>query len=223
MAENKAYQSPVGDLEWVTISGKGKPNISGTLQYLVSVVLEGNIAEVEKTKIDEYWADNKLKGIKVPKSLGYYKHVIPALDDDGEPILDEDGDPTKKETGKTVFVFKTGTTYKDGGAKKIPVFNAKGSEVNLGDKKVGNGSRGRVTGAMGIYSVRSDAGKVIDGGATLYLNGLQLSKFVEFTGGVNFGALGEDEGDFDGFDDGMGAIDETEGVSNTDASDKVKL
>lgn len=213
------YKSPVGDLEWVCHDGEGKENISGDKQYLCSVVIDGDVAEEAKDTINQFWEDNKIKGVKTPKSLGYYPHKKLILGEDGQPELDEDGDKQYEETGKTVLQFKTGTTYKDGSEKIIPIFNAKGVEVNLKGKKIGNGSRGRVDGAMGTYSITGPKGKVIDGGVTLYLNGIQLSKFVEFAGGVEFDDI---EGDFEGFDDGMDAIEEKD-TSSTDASDKVKL
>lgn len=210
--------SPVGELEWVTISGKGKPNMSGKLEYKVDVVLEGEQAEALKKLIDDFWADNKPNKVKKPKSLGYYPHKV--LTDE----KDEDGDPIWEEDGKTAFVFKTGTTFKDGNAKTIPIYNAKGAEVSLGKKQIGNGSRGRVQGAMDIYEVKSEAGKTQSAGVSLYLNGLQLAKFVEYKGGVNFDGLDAEYGDFEGFeDDGMDAINDDENVSDTDAGDKVKI
>ena len=46
-------------------------------------------------------------------------------------------------------------------------------------------------------------------GVTFYLNGLQLSKFVEYSGGGSFGEI--EGGDFDGVEGGMGALaEETE-------------
>ena len=53
--------SPVGELEWVTISGKGKPNMSGKLEYKVDVVLEGEQAEALKKLIDDFWAEPKAR------------------------------------------------------------------------------------------------------------------------------------------------------------------
>lgn len=216
MSTTEKITTPVGDLEWVLISGKGKANMSGKLEYKVDVVLDGDVAEQLKAAIDEFWKDNKSRGVKKPKSLGYYAHKIPTDE------KDEDGDVVYEETGKTAFVFKTGTTYKDGGEKKIPVYNAKGAEVSLGKKQIGNGSRGRVQGNMGIYEVRNE-GKLVNAGVSLYLNGVQIAKFVEYSGGVEFDGLDSEYGDFEGFDDGMGAINKDEGVSETDASDKVKI
>ena len=74
-------------------------------------------------------------------------------------------------------------------------------------KKIGNGSRGRVGGVMAIYKHKAKKG------VTFYLNTVQLTKFVEFTGGVNADEVTDEAGDgFDGVDGGMGAL---EDESNT--------
>lgn len=187
--------TPVGNLEWVFITGEGKEDLQGNPTYTVSLVLEGDQAKVLEEQINDFWEANRPKGISEPKSLGFYAHT--AKDAEGEKV----------ETGKTAFVFKTGTTFPNGNPKVIKVFNAKGAEVSLGDKKIGNESRGRVQGAMGIYEVQQK-GRTLQAGVTLYLNGLQLTKFVEFVGGASFDAIeDEDAGEdsFEGFGE-MGAV-----------------
>lgn len=212
------YQSPVGELEWVITDGEGKEDLKGDMKYQASLVLEGEKAEGIKKEVQEFWETNKPKGIKEPKSLGYYNHKVST----GEK--DEDDSFIYEETGKTVMVFKTGTTYADGNPKVIPVFNAKGVEVDLKGKKIGNGSRGRVKGAMAIYTVEAK-GKVIDAGVTFYLDAVQLAKFVEYQGGPNFDEMPEDEeGDFEGIDsDGMDALDEKQDSAEEKSNDKPKL
>ena len=54
--------------------------------------------------------------------------------------------------------------------------------------------------AIGIYEVENN-GKIQSAGVSLYLNGLQLAKFVEYKGGVNFDGLDAEYGDFEGFED----------------------
>jgi len=184
-AEN--IQSPVGDLEWVFITGKGKKDLNDNDRFVASVVLDedSDACKAFMEKIENFWEENKPKGSKDPKSLGF-------------KILEDD---EGNSTGRVSFNFWTGTVFPDGSAKVVKTFNAKGAEVSLGNKKIGNGSRGRIGGAMGIY----DNGKAARG-VTLYLNSIQLSKFKEFTGGDNFDAIDEDEDDaFEGVDD-MGAI-----------------
>lgn len=200
---SEVVNSPVGDLEWVIINGEGKKDLKGNPKFSAQVVMNEETYEAFKAKVMAFWEANKPKGVKKPKSLGLYEHQIPT----GEK--DEDGDNIYEKTGNFVVQFSTGTTYKDGKAKVIQVFGPKGQELSLGDKKIGNGSRGRLQGVMAIYTVQNEGtGKVIDGGVTFYLNGVQLSKFVPYVGGPNFDEI-EDDVEDDGLDslnDGMDAL-----------------
>lgn len=187
MATTKKIETARGSLEWVVITGEGKPNMSGKLQYLASLVLEGEAAEALKAEIDAFWAENKpAKFSKAPKSLGYYEHKAPT----GE--VDEDGKKIYAPTGKTLFTFKTGTEYTDGKPKVIKVYNSKGNLVQLGDTKIGNGSIGRVKGAMGIYlNSQPKTNVVIDAGVTLYLDSIMLLKLEQYAE-AGFSASDED-------------------------------
>lgn len=214
----ESIDTPIGDLEWVIISGDGKEDLNGNPKYQVSVVLDpdNNASHAAFiAKVHKFWDDNKPAGFKntaaakidkalinTPSSIGLYPHTEPT----GEK--DEEGKNIYKETGKTVLAMKTGTTYQDGSPKVIKVFNAKGAEVALGNKKIANGSRGRAGGMMAIYATTDKTGKtVVNAGVTFYLNKLQLTKFVEYSGDT-FDAVEDEEGEtFEGFpDDGMGAI-----------------
>lgn len=181
-----------GSLEWVVITGEGKANLSGKLEYLASLVLEGAEADALKAKIDEFWKEHKPKGFnKAPKSTGYYPHTVKTDE------VDEHGKAIMAETGKTVFVFKTGVTWPDGKPKKIEVRNSKNNPVNLGDTKIGNGSIGRILGAAGIYEVKAPKGNnLIDAGVTLYLNAIKLLKLEEYVGGAQF-SDNDDDAEYD--------------------------
>lgn len=198
---NRVIDSPVGDLEWVHISGEGKPDLQGNPKYQVDVVVAPEVAEPFKAMVNEYWEENKPKGAKEPKSLGIYPHTVK-----DEEASKEEGENVYKETGNTVIRFKTGTTYQSGDQKIIKVFNSKGNEVSLQGKKVGNGSRGRVNGVMAIYNFNAGAR-----GVTFYLNALQLSKFVEYTGGANFDTIEEEDGGFEGVEGELTAIEDEAG------------
>ena len=195
---NIVIDSPVGDLEWVHIDGDGKPDLQGIPKYQCDVVLTPEVAEPFKARVNEYWEENKPKGAKAAKSLGIYPHSV--KDEDASK---EAGENVYKETGKTVVRFKTGTTFQSGDPKIVKVFNSKGNEVSLQGKKVGNGSRGRVNGVMAIYNINKATC-----GVTFYLNAIQLSKFVEFTGGANFDTIEEEDGGFEGVEGVPGAIEE---------------
>ena len=197
---NIAINSPIGELEWVTIDGEGKEDLQGKMKYTVTVVLEGDDAKEFKAQADAFWDENKPKGAGKPKTTGYYDHKVKNVDKSKEA-----GEPVYDMTGRMALQFKTNTSFPNGNAKVVKVFNSKGAEVSLMGKKIGNGSRGRVGGAMGIYNVNKASQ-----GVTLYLNSVQLTKFVEYTGN-SFDDISEGEEDtFEGVEDGMGAVTETE-------------
>lgn len=183
MATTKPIETPRGTFEWVTIDGEGKPNLSGKLQYLVNLVLTAEEIEPVRDSIEAFWAENKPeKFSKAPKSLGIYEHKEPSEE------KDEDGKTVYVPSGKFYLAFKTGTTYNDGKPKTIQVLNSKNNPVVLGDTKIGNGSLGRVLGAMGIYKSVNPAkpSQVLDAGVTLYLDKIKLLKLEEFSGGAEF-------------------------------------
>lgn len=200
MSQVKAFKSPVGDLKWVVFNGEGKENLSGRLKYQADLVLPTDSEEAQAliADINAYWEENRPAGLppkKPAKSLGYKPEKEPVLDDDGNKQYDDDGKVLSKETGNTVFTFSTDTTFPSGDPKVVNIYNSKGNKVDLGVKKIGNGSRGQVSGAMGAYTVKDAKGKtVIDGGVTLYLNSLRLVKFVEFSGEEQWDDAGDSEG-----------------------------
>ena len=192
-------ESPVGTLEWCFIDGDGKPDLQGKPKYQVDVVLTPEQAVPFKAMVADFWKEHKPKGAKEPKSTGVYKHTVK-----DEETSSKAGENVYKETGKTVIRFKTGTEYVSGDKKIIKIFNSKGNEVSLHGKKVGNDSRGRAIGSIAIYDF-----SVAARGVTFYLNSLQLSKFVEFTGNANPSGQIEEDGDFEGVEGDMpGAIED---------------
>ena len=185
--------SPKGELEWVFIDGEGKEDLQGNHKYSVTLVLDPDNNEEHQAfidKIEAFWEDNKPKGFrKEAKSMGFYPHK------EKTDETDENGEPIYAETGKTIVVFKTGTAYRDGKPKVVKIFNAKANEVQLGDKKIGNGTVAKVGGAIAIYTVESK-GKVMDAGVTCYLDRLQIFKLEEYVAGAGFEA---DESEEDGW------------------------
>lgn len=219
MAQVQAIKTPVGDLKWVVFNGEGKENLSGRMKYQADLVLpaDSEHGAALKDMIDEYWADNRPNGLpakKPAKSLGYRLEKEPILDEDGNKQYGDDGKVLSKETGNIVFTFSTDTTYPSGDPKVINIYNAKGNKVDLGTKKIGNGSRGQISGALGIYTVKDTKGKaIIDGGVTLYLNSIRLVKFVEFSGEESWDPMDGEEGD------GWTGEGETEGWSGEEGQD----
>ena len=182
-------KSPKGNLEWVTIDGDGKENLSGKLQYVANVVIEANDPIV--AAIEKFWEDNKPAGFKKDaKSNGLYPHKV-ATDES-----DENGKVIYKEDGKLYLAFKTGTSFPDGKPKVVQVYNAKARKVSLPDgTKIGNGSVGVISGAMAIYTNTTPKGALVDAGVTLYLDAIQILKLEEFTTDAGFTADEPEDGE----------------------------
>jgi len=175
------FKTPKGTLEWVFITGEGKENLNGVMQYVADLVLDEASEECKllTTQVRKFWEDNKPAQFdKEPKSLGFKAH---------------------KDEGRVKFSFKTGTSFPSGDAKVITVFNSKGNKVDLGGTSIGNGSEGRIAGAMAIYTNKTKQGKVLDAGVTFYLDAIQVTKLVEYNAGPSFSE--DSDGEFTG-DDG---------------------
>jgi hypothetical protein len=190
--------SPVGELHWVNISGQGKQNYNEDgYNYVATVFLGGDKAEALKAKVDDVLGDVP-KG-KTVKSTGYRKlykdaeGTLRAPNKDGKILVDGvDIFGDCEETDMYAFQFTTRTTFADGKTKKISVYNKDAKKVELGDRKVGNGSIGAISGKM----ERFERGKEV--GVSLYLNAIQLTKFTEYSGDAGFEAQ---EGDFESVED----------------------
>lgn len=168
------FRTPKGEFQWAFINGQGRKNLNGEMEYTIDVVVPEEEAAAAVAALDKFWEENKPKGSKQAKSMGY----------------------KRKDDGKVTFTLKTKTAYPSGDPKKIRVFNAKAQEIDLpAEKKIGNGSRGRASGIAAIY----DGGPAARG-VTLYLDAVQLTLFKEYAAGVSFDA-DDDEG-FEGFASG---------------------
>jgi len=208
--------TPKGELAWVTITGEGKENMSGKMQYKVDLILDPQNVPEHKAyidKIDAFWEDNKPEGFKKKaKSKGYYL-CTKLLDKDGNPQKDDEDAFIYDPKGKISVSFKTGTTFPDGSPKVIKVRNAKGKIVNLGETQIGNGSLGYVAGAMGTYQ-QNKGNVVLSAGVTLYLDELKLTKLVEFSQDAFAGHESDDE-------DGWTGEDEDAFVGNDEAKPRL--
>lgn len=202
-------RTPKGELAWVNISGEGKANMNGSMQYVASLVIDPKNNADHQAYIDQinaFWDENKPKFMgekRKPKSLGY-SFSDPKRDEQGDVIRDDEDKVVYDPEGKVSLSFKTSVSFPDGSTKVVRVFNAKAKEVALGNKKVGNGSIGYISGAMDIYTVKDGKGKEIDAGVTLYLDAIQLTKFVEYSADAGFEADEEDADGWTGDDDWTG-------------------
>lgn len=211
--------TPLGTLAWVTITGEGKENMNGQLQYKANLDLDPQNNPVHKAyidSIDAFWEKNKPASFKKkPKSLGYYL-ADKLLDADGNPQKNEEDEFIYDPKGKVSVVFKTSTTWPDGNTKVVKTRNAKGNVVKLGDTQIGNGSKGYIAGAMDIYK-QEQKGVVMTAGVTLYLDEIKLTKLVEFTQDA-FAGHEVDEAEVDGW-----TGEDEDAFTGTEEQAKVKL
>ncbi len=204
--------TPSGELLWVSITGEGKLDLQGRPKYQATVLLSAESAKPLQDKIMEYWEANRPKGIKKPKSTGWYPHTIKTDEIDPETdkaIYKED------PQGRVEFRLKTNTTWpKDNKPVIVKTFkpkldNGKLVPINLGDKEIGNGSLGSLIGSFDIYTVKSPNGAIMDAGITMYLGGIQLQKFIAYEGSELSGTEMEEVED-----DGLGDIELDEAVND---------
>jgi hypothetical protein len=209
-----SLHTPIGNLEWVIISGEGKEDMYGKSTYTASVVLDLS-KEAHKEfiqQIKEFWEENKPKGFKKPPKFvplyDYYEYT---------DEKDEDGDRIKNLIeGKKLFTAKTGTQYPDGKPKVVQVSNSFGAKVVL-NCNIGNGSRGRLGITLAVCETRvKKNGPIVDAGVSAYLNGIQITKLIEYEGGgISFDAVEDEEGDnYAG--EGMGGVVDEENDTSTD-------
>ena len=189
-------QTPVGDLNWMFITGEGKEDLNGNPRYSASVYYDKDDAQLKAfiKKLEAFWEENKPKGSRKAKSMGVYTEVkVPDAEAvDGFKVsqvsytkpLEDDMEPT----GRIVVSAWTGVSMPDGKPKHVKTYNAKAAEVSLGDKVIGPGSRGALTVACGVYD--NGANK----GLSLYLNGVVISKFVELQAGDAAEAIDDEDG-----------------------------
>lgn len=174
--------TPVGELQYVQISGQGKLNYNEDgYVYVATVNLTGDAAEELKGKIDKVLGE-VAKGENL-KARGYRELM---QDEEGiyTPTSNtKERDAKAKATGIWAFTFSTGTSYADDKTKLIKVYNSakpKPYAINLGDKKIGNGSKGAISGKMQRYKKGKDVG------VSLFLNAVQLVDFIEYTDDAGF-------------------------------------
>lgn len=217
MSELVPIVTPVGKLNYVQITGEGKLNYNEDGRvYVATLHLTGEKADLLKSKIDEVLGE-VAKG-EFLKSKGYRELME---DDEGvytPTSTTEERDKGAKPTGIFAFSFSTSTLFSDGKPKKISVYNSafpKPQKINLGDKKIGNGSEGAISGNLKRY--KQAKGAV---GVSLFLNSVQLSKFVEYTEDAGFSGV---EGGYTGEDEGIDTSTmETEAVSSAPTTPKSK-
>jgi hypothetical protein len=172
-----AIKTTVGELQWINISGKGRDyEDNGVFKYFASIMLTATEGKkLENTILSFY------------KESGHYKETgkLPFTK------LTEG-----KDAGKYVFKFSTKTTWTDGNPKVVEIYNSKGKEIteSFGEKKiagcVNSNKDEQSTGCIGgtlNYFIK------YGGGCVLYLDAIQLVKFIEYKkdDGADFDDNGE--------------------------------
>jgi hypothetical protein len=171
--------TPNGALKYCTITGQGRPKLKakGKFVYQASVIVTKDQAKEFKKIVDEFFQENKPSG---------YKKDTPA----NKIIRDIEGDKKNK-----LITFSTNTVFEVDGEEqktKIKIKNSKNQERELPEGvSIGDGSKGAISGKLAIYGDSDDAG------VSMFLNAVQITKFVEYKSDDGFEAVDDD----DGFDD----------------------
>ncbi len=173
--------TPVGDLQFVNITGQGKQNYNEDgYEYTATVNLTGDDAEGLKAKILEVLGECP-KG-KTVKSTGFRELMKDAEGTYTPTSNTKDRDAKAEKTGITSFTFKTGAVFADGRPKKVAVYNTAAKKVDMGDRLIGNGSKGAISGKL----QRNERGKEVM--VSLFLNAIQLTEFIAYEGDAGFAA-----------------------------------
>ena len=212
-----------GELRWIFIDAPGKPAQDplkpNRKQASLYVKTDSEGCKALVAALREFWNENKVKGQKL-KSLGYREeaNLKEGIDKDSE---EAEKDENWIKTGMTAFSFWTGANWPLKPAQKaagatvgddtvIDIYNSKGNKVSLGGKKIGNGSYGAISGTMAMYHNGTNHG------VSLYLNAIQIVKFVEYTQDAGFEEQDEVEGGFEGVDS------EFDGVASEETGGEAK-
>jgi hypothetical protein len=171
--------TPVGDLKYCSVTGKGRENFDGDgYIYQASVILPKKQGEELYGKICEFFVENKPAGFS------------------GDEPMNKIMRPIEGDKKNVMFTFNTNTTFQneDGDVikTKVKIKNSKDQERELPDGVgIGDGSRGAISGKLKVYGNRKKAG------VSMFLNALQIIKFVEYKDNDGFDA--HEDGDFDDF------------------------
>ncbi len=218
--KGKVLASPVGELHWVFISGKGKENYNRDgYEYAATVYLKGEPAFKFIKQIEEL-LDEGPAGMEL-RSLGY-KALVEGKRKDGTTGLLQI-QPADAPNGHDFFAFtyKTKVTLPDGKAKIIKVVDSRRKEVKLAEP-IGNGSVGCLSGTV----KRWDNARGSECGVALYLNAVQLVKYIPYSGSTGFdeqedGYVYEASADDAGFTENPEEADTTYEKPNKDKSFKL--
>lgn len=194
--------TPIGELHYVQIEGQGKEKYDKEkgYEYVATLYLSSERSEPLRKQMDEVVGEIK-KGESL-KSKGYRQLM---KDKDGKIFTPTNKNKERQEDAELIdmygFTFKTSTVYKDGKdgptkPKVIGVYDSgnktlgiKPKKISLQGKKIGNGSEGAISGTLQRSVYKGEVS------CSLYLNSIQLTKFIEYDGDAGFEAQ---DGEFEG-------------------------
>lgn len=185
MADKQKITSPKGELRYVVVNGEGKLDYDGKYrEYTASIVLPKKEGKKFLKEITDYFNENKSS--KCP------------FDEPQNKVM------RKTEEGDFMFSFKTKCefTNKDGEVKKtkVQITNGKNVPQELPDGVgIGNGSLGRITGMMDMHGNTDKSEKKNTEGVSLWLNAIQISKFIKYVPDNGFDE--DEEAEFESFGD----------------------
>jgi hypothetical protein len=174
MAEKQKVTTPLGELMYVSVRGTGVLNYDGDdYEYKASIKLSKKDGKKFEKEILKFFADNAPSSIEKPANK-----IV-----------------RKTEDGDYLFTFKTKTTFDDKPVK-VGIYNSKSEERELPDGVgIGNGSIGAIRGQLSVYT--NGKGKSLKAGVSMFLNNIQLAKFVPYIPDSGFEEV---DGDFEDFD-----------------------
>lgn len=198
------------ELRWVFLEQPGRPNKNGIQCLNASIYVNKDSEGLKKFKdfLQVFWEENKPSGAsKKPKSTGVRFVKVKVLDSDGNETYNENDEVVYEFTDEVAINCWTAAQWpakngEDPEPRIIKIYNAKGNEISLGDKKIGNGSFGAISFTASIY----DQGEGSQG-VTLFLDAIQLTQFVGYSQDAGFES---EEGDFYGIATEFEPVDEVE-------------
>jgi len=184
MADAKPIKvvTPVGELHYVNITGQGKLNYNEDgYDYVATLHLKKDTEGcIKLTKaIDELAATIDTDKYEL-QTVGYKELIQNAEGKIFTPAADYEAEKGDEPTGIIAFAFKTNVTFPDGRPTVISVFNKDAQKVSMGDRLIGNGSKGAISGAMKVYINKKKAG------ISLFLKSIQLTEYVAYEGNAGF-------------------------------------
>lgn len=209
---------PKGELAWVFVTGDGRENYNRDgYVYTASIIWDEETGNKVIKQITEFYKSVKVEKKSQQGTLGFTFGVRIGDNDEtfvkSDDIAEMESDDTDFEkTGRVQMQFQTNREF-NGKRTVVPIYNSKAKRVDLPEgTSIGNGSMGslQVTIMHGTNERKQFLSR--------YLNGVQVTKLVEYTGANDFEAEDDDDDGWTGEED-SGFTDYSESSGSEDDSD----